>query len=809
MKKSLRIACFAWVALTGVLAAPGLAQSPNLAKYVPAQDLVFFLEFDGLDAHNAAWTRSALYHLLNDTTLGLMLEDVTRQGLDAALASTPQAQRPSSVELLDVLKRTLRSGFVVGVYGKLEAKPGGVIVLRNGAKNGTRALLERLKIIPAPLGSVAKSESRMGRSIETRLTDKGDGARWWSERDDLVWVGDSSGADTVLAAIDGTKPNAMTHPSRVDLSKTVDGFEPALRAFLDVSKLPIPPAQAKAMGLDGLKLVDYRWGFQDNAVMSVTRIVAPTPRRGLMALLDGPTFDKTTLPPIPADFHSFTVLSAKPQDLFDKFVAFVKVMDPKAGADADKFLEDFQKNVGLDLRRDVLAHLGPKMVFSMKPTGQDTLLDLFFTAQTDDATALATAIDKLTPLINASLQRGGPPNRPVISLRKNTQGPSAGMTWTIDIPPGMLPPSPMTAGLRPTIQLSKSALVIAPRSNTAQALISLNAGRGKRWSPTGDAASMTRRLPSDLVFLSIDDPRDTLPDLIANAPVMLAAANAAMAGQQRPGGKPPVSIQINPDLVPKRDELAKPMFLSSMAISTTKEGISIVTRESVPSLNSPAAGGVAVALLLPAVQAAREAARRAQCTNNLKQIALGMFNYEAAMDSFPPAAILSKEGKPLLSWRVAILPYIEGQALYNKFHLDEPWDSPNNKPLIAQMPPTYLCPSRNKVEPGTTCYCGFAGEGTVFGSKRGVKISEMTDGTSNTILVAEAAKPVIWTKPDDLPFNAETAGKRYGIGSNHPGGANVSMADGSVRFLKSSVSAETLKKLITRNGGEVVNFNDF
>src|SRR5438477_2970944 len=103
---------------------------------------------------------------------------------------------------------------------------------------------------------------------------------------------------------------------------------------------------------------------------------------------------------------------------------------------------------------------------------------------------------------------------------------------------------------------------------------------------------------------------------------------------------------------------------------------------------------VLIALLLPAVQSAREAARRAQCVHNLKQIGLAMHNYRSANDAFPMPAITDKNGKPLLSWRVAILPFIEQGELYNKFHTDEPWDSPHNKALLKEMPPTYLCPSR-------------------------------------------------------------------------------------------------------------------
>src|ERR1700676_3675353 len=102
---------------------------------------------------------------------------------------------------------------------------------------------------------------------------------------------------------------------------------------------------------------------------------------------------------------------------------------------------------------------------------------------------------------------------------------------------------------------------------------------------------------------------------------------------------------------------------------------------------------VLIALLLPAVQAAREAARRAQCVNNLKQIGLAMHNYHSTYDCFPPAVTADDQGRPLLSWRVLILPYLEEAPLYAQFHLDEPWDSPHNLPLASKMPRVYTCPS--------------------------------------------------------------------------------------------------------------------
>jgi prepilin-type processing-associated H-X9-DG protein len=211
------------------------------------------------------------------------------------------------------------------------------------------------------------------------------------------------------------------------------------------------------------------------------------------------------------------------------------------------------------------------------------------------------------------------------------------------------------------------------------------------------------------------------------------------------------------------------------------------------------------ALLLPAVQAAREAARRAQCSNNLKQIGLAMHNTVSAENHFPPPAIYDKEGKPLLSWRVKILPYVGQDSLYRKFHLDEPWDSPHNMALVSQMPEVYACPSAPSSNPrtnGETIYQVVVGAHTIFDDPKGVSLATITDGTSNTLLVCEAARPVPWTKPEDivLPDDAPPVG----IGPAHLGGFNVLFADGSVRLIKKSVDPSVLRAYATRDGNEVI-----
>ena len=188
--------------------------------------------------------------------------------------------------------------------------------------------------------------------------------------------------------------------------------------------------------------------------------------------------------------------------------------------------------------------------------------------------------------------------------------------------------------------------------------------------------------------------------------------------------------------------------------------------------------------------------------NNCKQIGLAMHNYHDVTKAFPKQAITDKDGKPLLSWRVAILPYIDEDALYKQFHLDEPWDSPHNKALISQMPKIYACPSHD-LPPGTTTYRAPAGPDTIFEPGKATALKNILDGTSNTIMVVESTEPVEWTKPEDIDYRP--ADPTAMVGSKHANGYNVLFADGSVRFFNIRTSRELLKALFSKSGGEVIN----
>lgn len=212
---------------------------------------------------------------------------------------------------------------------------------------------------------------------------------------------------------------------------------------------------------------------------------------------------------------------------------------------------------------------------------------------------------------------------------------------------------------------------------------------------------------------------------------------------------------------------------------------------------------------LPAMtQKMRNESYRSSRMNSFKQIALGMLNYENARGSLPAASSYDPEGKPLLSWRVYVLPYMEQQALFNQFHLDEPWDSEHNRKLIDQMPELFADPDptiRAAIgDKGRTTYVVPVDEDLLFGSKEGLTFKEMIDGTSNTILAVEVVpeRAVVWTKPAD--WEVDLADALKGVKRDDREGFVAGWCDGSVRYLSNEIDPTVLKKLLTPAGGEVI-----
>jgi hypothetical protein len=201
------------------------------------------------------------------------------------------------------------------------------------------------------------------------------------------------------------------------------------------------------------------------------------------------------------------------------------------------------------------------------------------------------------------------------------------------------------------------------------------------------------------------------------------------------------------------------------------------------------------------VQRTREAGQRVMALNNYKQIALALHGYHDKNGHFPPVSMRTKDGRPGLSWRVAILPYLEQDSLYRQFKLDEAWDSPTNKSLISRMPRVYA-PVGGGPGGDQTHVRVFFGQLAIFDQSASRGMPQISDGMANTIMLVESTVPVTWTEPTEFRYEPNASLPPLGM-PNHDYFI-VAMADGSVRVEKKTISPEKVKAAITAAGNEKI-----
>jgi hypothetical protein len=240
----------------------------------------------------------------------------------------------------------------------------------------------------------------------------------------------------------------------------------------------------------------------------------------------------------------------------------------------------------------------------------------------------------------------------------------------------------------------------------------------------------------------------------------------------------------DPDLTMPFFEAAKELMES---VHIRQDGTTVRAEASVPVDLRLVTG------FLKSAEAARQAARRTQSANNLRQLGLAMHYYHDSYKRFPPAVLYGPDGKTPYSWRVALLPYLEQKALYDEYRFDEPWDSPHNRKIAETVVPIYRSPA-DKPGSAYTSYFALVGPGTAFGGEEGTRFADIQDGSSNTVLFVEARRAVPWTKPEDIAYDPEKP--IPALGGFFPRGFNAAFGDGSVHFLSDSIDEKALRALI-------------
>jgi hypothetical protein len=601
----------------------------------------------------------------------------------------------------------------------------------------------------------------------------------------LVTFGDTTAAEVLrrmakpaatpqwLSAAEG-----LAGKSRVS---TVGYFNVAAVLDLVRSQAGDPKAAAiiDTLGLANVKSISSVAGLDDQGMINRTHVLLDGAPQGLLELVAEKPLAAADLKPIASDATYALAARLDLAAVYKKASQRIAQIEPGAPAQVSARLDALEKPLGFHVERDLLPALGDVWtVHTAGAAGAGGWTSLVITVTARDPKKLIEIQDKL----QSFAQQAAGPQAP-FTIRDTTIGTIKARQLVFK---GPVPVSPAWC-------IADNQLIVAASAQTLKVQLS----RTTKTKSLADVPAVASRIKAGVSVLTYEDSKSTLRTLYgavqAYGPIV-----TGMAAQQ--------GIEFTLPTLPALDAVEPHVLPAISTLRRTKTGIGHENQQSLPLgggsqlVTSP----VLVALLLPAVQSAREAARRSASSNNLKQLALAMHNHYADKKTLPPPAIVDKAGKPLLSWRVAVLPYVDEKSLYDQFHLDEPWDSQHNKALLEKMPGVFANPS-SSAGPGKTVYLLPTGPGTMFADNKPVTFPKIIDGTSNTIMIVEAsdAAAVDWTKPDDLKLNPDKP--KAGLEGARSGGFQVSLADGSVRMLSDSIDLDTLKALFTPDGREPVN----
>lgn len=211
-------------------------------------------------------------------------------------------------------------------------------------------------------------------------------------------------------------------------------------------------------------------------------------------------------------------------------------------------------------------------------------------------------------------------------------------------------------------------------------------------------------------------------------------------------------------------------------------------------------GGVLVALLLPAVSAARNAAQTAMSTNQLKQVGLAVHNYHSAYRELPPAFVTDSSGNPMWSWRVSLLPFLEEQGRWEQWHQDQAWDSAANSPLNLPLPATYASPSDQDPTSDQTHVFAVRHPSGMMSGQPGLTFADTSDGLSNTILAVYLPdRTTSWSAPEDITLQElQTEFAKASPGKQ----VLVLLGDGSVIRFAEPLDPTAVEALVTRDAGD-------
>jgi hypothetical protein len=611
----------------------------------------------------------------------------------------------------------------------------------------------------------------------------------WRRNYFIVAVGDATPTN-VLNRLEGSAPAWLStlraeHPIEREMTLqyfNVTAILARVKPFVD-ARSPAAWAAMGKLGLADIQAIHARSGYDAYGCRTLNHLVTGEGRPGLLALLPHRRLTKDDLAVVPREPLAALALQLNPSDVMDHVLTLVGQFDLRARESMEAGLWQLDSHVGFNVREDVIDSVGNACVVYV-PSGDLTLawLNAAVAIEVKDAPALRKAARLLTELVREEMIRTDA-KASITETEINDQ-----TLYKLEFQGDPVP-------FAPSLCITDDWLVIGLLPQAVQAAVERDPANSLVTNPDVAPLFESGAAPAALFY------QDT-PQVVRSAYPLVQLGLQMLSSQLRQQG-----VAIDTTTLPPVETVVKHLRPSVSTWRHASDGFYAESRGSLPGGgNLVGAAPVVAGLMLPAIAQSRTRAREAQELNNLRQLALAFMNYESAHRSFP-TDVYGEDGKPLLSWRVRLLPYLEtgGGEFFNEIRLDQPWDSAHNRQFHARMPEVFASPAAPG-RPGTTRVKTLAGAGTLFPGNQELGYADLSDGASNTVLIVQASREsaVEWMKPADIEFNATAPF----AGVAQPSGEFLAaFCDGSVRRLSLAIGEATMKAISTRAGGESVEYD--
>ena len=788
-----------------------------------------FVTHDGTADHLPAIKETAAWKALEETELTARLLDLGQMLISAA-------GEEQGVLAREAIEHLRAQGFSVAASMSGTGKdflPYGVVILHDAGP-----FMEQLEPMIQQAAASANEEVQQkeleGRQVSFIGTNVPNVEfSWWNESGHLVIGIGLDASDQIIATASGKTDNITKNPLWAKL-RSHEGYTVDSLAWLDSGRLldqfgdfdlpPTPSGEvlsirelAELLGLHNIRELTMQSGYKGLQTWQDVRLNADGPLTGLAALLKQRSLSLSELPPMPKATSGFAAATFDLGGSIDTVLGTVRglmqKLEPAAEAELDGGLAQITEIFGSDLRENFLDGFGDVWCVYADPAALPIPIGFspVVAASVKDKDMLVGGIARLVEL---SQQQSG---NEEFTIRQTSKDGREYFSFSL---PGM----PVV----PTIMVTEKWLIASVTPGSAQSMAQRETGKLPAWKPDANVTAALTELPQEYSSITVSDPAPSYQQLLQLAPMGFSLLEQNVLPQIAGGS---LQMPFGLEDLPAVEMVTEPMFPNVTVGYSTENGVASTTRQSVPTnpmgnMSATVGVPVLVALLLPAVQQAREAARRTQSRNNLKQIGLAMHNYHDVYNELPRGTVENDDLDPneRLSWAYSILPYIEQQALYESVDGEAGWEAEENSQAVLIAVPAFQNPSQpgERPNPSAGDYVGMAGVGEdaatlenddpragIFGYNRQCRFRDITDGTSNTIMVTDSSEPNASYLAGGRATIRGFSQSPYlngpdGIGSPHTGVVQVLMADGSVRAISVNTDETTLEALATKAGGENV-----